>query len=153
MPTPARTDDKKFLKEAAMSGQAEVQLGQMAEQKASSEAVKEFARRMVADHTKANEQLKQVASRANVEVPDQVKGKEEATIKKLDKLSGADFDKAYIKDQLKDHKQAVNEFKSEAENGTIPAVKEFASQTLPTLEQHLELAKNLNKSGTATATK
>jgi putative membrane protein len=151
MPTPAKVDDKKFVKEAAMDGQAEVELGKLAEQKASSESVKEFARKMVNDHTKVNEQLKQIASQANVEISDQPKGKYESTIKKLNKLSGADFDKAYMKDQVKDHKSAVSEFQSESENGTIPAVKQFASKTLPTLEEHLDLAKNLSKSQKTTA--
>lgn len=146
MPSAARVDDKKFLKEAAMGGLAEVELGKIAEQKASSDQVKQFAQRMVADHTKANDDLKQIASRENVNIPDQLKGKYESTIKKLSKLSGPDFDKAYVKDQLKDHKEAVNDFQSESQNGTVPAVKQFASQTLPTLEQHLDLVKNLSKS-------
>ncbi|MGA8597574.1 MAG: DUF4142 domain-containing protein [Bryobacteraceae bacterium] len=146
MSTPAKVDDKKFIKEAAMGGIAEVELGKIAEQKASSDQVKQFAQKMVTDHTKVNDQLKQIASQANVTIPDQLGKKFQSRIEKLNKLSGADFDKAYIKDQLKDHKEDVSAFQSESQNGTIPTVQQFASQTLPTLEQHLELAKNLNKS-------
>ncbi len=146
MPTPAKVDDKKFIKEAAMGGLAEVELGKIAEQKASSDQVKQFAQKMVTDHTKVNDQLKQIASQANVEIPDQLGKKYQSRIDKLNKLEGADFDKAYIKDQLKDHKADVSDFQSESQGGTIPAVQQFASQTLPTLEQHLELAKNLSKS-------
>jgi putative membrane protein len=151
MPTPAIVDDKKFLKEAAQSGMAEVELAKIAEQKASSDQVKQFAQRLVADHTKANDQLKQIASRQNVNIPDELGKKYQSKVDKLNKLSGADFDKAYVKDQVKDHKDAVSEFKSESQNGTVPEVQQFASQTLPTLEQHLDLAKNLSKSGKTVA--
>jgi putative membrane protein len=153
MPTPAKVDDKKFVKEAAMGGMAEVELGKLAEQKASSDAVKQFAQKMVTDHTKVNDELKQIASQANVNVPDQLGKKYQSRIDKLSKLSGADFDKAYIKDQLKDHKSDVSDFQSESQNGTIPAVKDFAAKNLPTLEQHLDLAKNLSKSEKTMASK
>ena len=130
---------------------AEVELAKIAEQKASSDQVKQFAQRLVADHTKANDQLKQIASRQNVNIPDELGKKYQSKVDKLNKLSGADFDKAYVKDQVKDHKDAVSEFKSESQNGTVPEVQQFASQTLPTLEQHLDLAKNLSKSGKTVA--
>ena len=149
MSTPAKVDSKKFLKEAAEGGIAEVELGKIAEQKASSPAVKQFAERMITDHTKANDQLKQLASKENVTVPAEAGSKEQSRIDKLSKLSGPEFDKAYIKDQIKDHKGDVSKFQSEAQGGDNPAVKEFAAQTLPTLQQHLALAKNLQKSGEA----
>jgi putative membrane protein len=79
-------------------------------------------------------------------VPDALDSKHQSQIDKLSKLSGPDFDKAYAKEQLKDHQTDVKDFSAEAQSGTDPNVKAFASGTLPVLQQHLELAKNLNKS-------
>jgi putative membrane protein len=142
---PAKVDDKKFLKQAAMGGMAEVELGKLAAQKASSDNVKQFAQQMVVAHTKANDELKQVANKENIAIPDALDSKHESQIAKLSKLSGLEFDKAYAKEQLKDHKTDVRDFSAEAQGGTDPNVKAFASNTLPMLQQHLELAKNLNK--------
>ena len=143
---PAKMDDKKFVKDAALGGMAEVELGKLAAQKASREDVKQFGQKMVDDHTKANDQLKQVASQANIPPPGALDSKHQSRIDKLSKLSGEEFDKAYLKDQLKDHQADVKEFKDEAQNGTDPKVKAFASEVLPTLQQHLDLVKSLNKS-------
>ena len=145
-PQPEKVNDKKFLKDAALGGMSEVELGKVAAQKATNPDVKQFAQKMVDDHTKANEQLKQVASKASIEVPDSLDSKHQSRIDKLSKLSGEAFDKAYVKDQLKDHENDVKDFQAEAQNGTNPEVKTFASNTLPTLQEHLELVKNLNKS-------
>jgi putative membrane protein len=147
MPMAPKWDDKKFTKEAAIGGLTEVELGKLAQQKASSDAVKQFAQKMVDDHTKANEELKQVATKEGLEVPDAPDKKNQSRIDKLAKLSGPDFDKAYIKDQLKDHKQDIKKFEGESKNGTVPGVKDFATKTLPTLEQHLQMVKGLEKSG------
>jgi len=143
---PTRVDDKKFVKEAALGGMSEVELGKLAVQKSSNDQVKQFAQKMVDDHTKANDQLKQVASKENIPVPDALDSKHQAEINKLSKLSGNDFDKAYTKEAVKDHQTDVRDFNAEAQGGADPNVKAFASTTLPTLQQHLELAKNLNKS-------
>jgi len=145
-------DDKKFAKEAAIGGLTEVELGKLAQEKASSDAVKQFGQKMVDDHSKANEELKQVASKEGLEVPSAPDKKHQSRIDKLSKLSGADFDKAYIKDQLKDHKKDVSEFQDEAKKGTVPGVKDFATKTLPTLEQHLQMVKNLDKNKSAGTT-
>ncbi len=148
-----KIDDKKFLKDAAIGGMTEVQLGRLAQQKAFSDAVKQFGQKMVDDHTKANDQLKEVASKENIPIPDALDSKHESRINKLSKLSGPDFDKAYIKDEVKDHQQDVSEFKTEAGNGSDPNIKQFASNTLPTLEQHLDMAKELNKTEKKSSTK
>ncbi|HMF77459.1 MAG TPA: DUF4142 domain-containing protein [Bryobacteraceae bacterium] len=144
---PPKVDDKAFLKDAAMGGMTEVELGKLASQKASRDDVKQFAQKMVDDHTKANEQLKELAAKANVKIPDALDSKHQSRIDKMSKLSGEDFDKAYVKNQLKDHQSHVKDFTAEAQNGMDPDVKAFASSTLPTLQQHLEQAKALNKSG------
>lgn len=142
---PTRVDDKKFAKDAALGGLTEVELGKLAAQKASSDQVKQFGQKMVDDHTKANDQLKQIASKENIQIPDTLDSKHQSHIDKLSKLSGDQFDKAFMKDQVKDHETDVHDFQNEAQNGTDPNIKAFASSTLPVLQQHLELAKNLNK--------
>ena len=144
-PMPRKVDDKKFVKESALGGMAEVEMGKLATQKGSSEAVKQFGQRMVDDHSKANEQLKQAAAKSNIEIPASLDSKHQSHIDKLAKLSGPEFDKAYLKDQVKDHEHDVDKFKEEAQNGTDPNVKQFAMATLPTLQEHLSAVKDLKK--------
>ena len=132
--------DKAFMDKAAQGGMAEIELGQLATQKGRSEQVKQFGQKMVDDHTKANDQLKQVASQVGVTLPTGLDAKDEATKDKLSKLSGTQFDKAYMKDMVNDHKVDVAEFQKEAQNGKDPAVKNFAQQTLPVLQEHLQMA-------------
>lgn len=135
--------DKKFMKEAAQGGLAEVELGQLATQKASSDDVKKFGQRMVDDHTKANDQLKQLASQKNVQLPQEPNAKDKATKARLEKLSGAEFDKAYMADMRKDHKKDVAEFERASKAAKDSDVKNFASQTLPTLQDHLKQAESI----------
>jgi putative membrane protein len=151
MPQQTKADDSKFVKDAAVGGMTEVALGKLAQEKASSDAVKQFGQKMIDDHSKAGEDLKKAATKANINVPDSIDSKHQARIDKLSKLSGADFDKAYIKDQLKDHREDVTAFDREAQNGSEPAVKEFASKTLPTLQEHLSMVKDLNKGKSTTS--
>ena len=139
-----KMNDKKFVKDAAIGGMTEVELGKLAAQKASSDDVKQFGQKMVDDHTKANDQLKEIATKESIEVPSSLDAKHQARIDKLSKLSGDAFDKAYVKDQLKDHQQDVSEFQAEAQTGTDPNIKQFASATLPTLQEHLTMVKGLN---------
>jgi putative membrane protein len=142
---PPKVDDKKFAKDAAIGGMTEVELGKLAVQKASSDAVKQFGQKMIDDHTKANDQLKEIASKEGLDLPQSLDSKHQSRVDKLAKLSGPAFDKAYMKDAVKDHEKDVNEFKNEAQYGSDPNIKQFASTTLPTLEQHLTAAKDLNK--------
>jgi putative membrane protein len=144
--TMAKVDDKKFAKDAALGGMAEVELGKLAAQKASRDDIKQFGQKIVDDHTKANDQLKEVASKENIPIPDALDSKHQARIDKLSKLSGENFDKAFVKDQIKDHQAEVRDFSAEAQGGQDPNVKTFASNVLPTLQQHLEQVKDLNKS-------
>jgi len=135
--------DREFVRKAAQGGLAEVQLGQLATEKAASPEVKQFGQRMVDDHTKANEQLKQIAQQQGIQVPDQLDAKDAATKARLEKLSGKEFDRAYMNDMVTDHTKDVTEFKHEANSGKDSAVKSFAQQTVPTLEDHLKEAKNI----------
>jgi putative membrane protein len=135
--------DRQFIKKAAEGGLAEVQLGQLATEKADSQDVKQFGQRMVDDHTKANDQLKQVASQKGVTVPDKLSPKDAATKARLENLSGKAFDRAYMRDMVMDHTKDVSEFRLESKNAKDPDVKNFASQTLPTLQDHLKEAKSI----------
>ncbi len=135
--------DKTFIKKAAEGGLAEVELGQLAAQKASSPEVKQFGQRMVDDHSKANDQLKQVASQKGVTVPDKLTAKDAATKAKLEKLSGEAFDRAYMKDMVSDHTKDVSEFQDASQTARDPDVKDFVSKTLPTLQEHLNQAQSI----------
>jgi len=135
--------DSTFVKKAAQGGLAEVELGQLAAQKASSEEVKRFGQRMVDDHTRANEELKQVAAQKNIDVPQQLDAKDKATKARLEKLSGEQFDRAYMRNMLKDHQKDVAEFERMSKVAKDPAIKNFAEQTLPTLKDHLKEAEKI----------
>lgn len=136
------SSDTTFATKAAQGGMAEVKLGQLAKDKASNQAVKDFGQKMIDDHTKANEDLKSVASKEGVTLPTSLDAKDQATYDRLSKLSGPSFDKAYMRDMVSDHRTDVNEFKRESQSGADSGLKEFASRTLPTLEEHLKLAES-----------
>jgi putative membrane protein len=137
------THERRFLKEACRADLAEVQLGKLAEQKAASPEVKQFAQRMIKDHSANADKLKQVAKEEGVMLPQMLSAKDEATKKQLEKLSGKQFDEGYMKDMVQDHTKDVATFRTEAEKATTPAVKEYASTTLPTLESHLKEARSV----------
>jgi putative membrane protein len=134
--------DTTFAMKAAQGGMAEVKLGQLAVDKASNPDVKTFGQRMIDDHTKANDQLKSICSAENMTPPTDLNAKDQATYDRLSKLSGPAFDKAYIKDMVKDHQMDVKEFQKEANSGKDPQLKNFASTTLPTLQSHLQMAQS-----------
>lgn len=148
-PGATKVDDQKFVKDAAIGGLIEVELGKLAADKGSSDAVKQFGQRVVETQTKANEQLKDVAAKAGYSVLESLDTKHHARVDKLAKLSGAEFDKAYIKDQVKENGTEVRAFQEESQGGTNAVVKAFAAQTLPTLQAQLTMAKDLRKSGGA----
>ncbi len=150
-PSPEKVDDKKFVKEAAIGGLTEIELGKLAAERGSSDAVKQFGQRLVDDHAKANSQLKDVATRAGFAVPDSLDSKQQSRVDKLAKLNGSEFDKAFIKEAVKDHESDVRAFEDESQNGSNALVKAFASGTLPTLQEHLTMAKDLRKNGGAMA--
>lgn len=135
--------DSHFAMEAAQGGMAEVKLGQLAQDKGSSDAVKQFGKKMVDDHSKANDQLKSVAAKENMTLPTDIDAKDQAVYDRLSKLSGAAFDRAYARDMVRDHKKDVSGYQKEANNGKNDNIKNFASQTLPTLQEHLKMAEGL----------
>ncbi|HSJ75596.1 MAG TPA: DUF4142 domain-containing protein [Gemmatimonadales bacterium] len=135
--------DQKFAMDAAQGGMMEVDLGQVATQKAASQAVKDFGQRMVTDHGKANNQLLQIASQKGMSLPKALPADMKQERDKLAGLSGAEFDRMYMSHMLKDHEKDVKEFEMQAEKGNDPALRSFAQETLPTLRQHLELARTV----------
>jgi putative membrane protein len=141
--------DSDFAKQAAEGGMAEVKLGQLAQDKGTSEAVKEFGKKMVDDHSQANDKLTTIASQENVKIPITLNKHDQATYDKLSKLSGEAFDRAYARDMVKDHQDDIAAFQQEARNGRDNGIKSFASETLPTLQEHLKMAREMMKSVSA----
>ena len=137
--------DASFIKEAAQGGMMEVELGKTAQEKASDEKVKEFGKRMEQDHSKANDELKKIALDKGIQLPAGLDKQNEAKVDKLTKLSGANFDRQYMQAMVSDHKQDIKEFQNEASKGKDADVKKFASETLPTLKEHLQLAESTAK--------
>jgi len=137
--------DEKFMMEAAQSGMAEVEALRLAQEKASSNEIKEFARKLEQDHTKANDQLKHLAEQKNVQLPGDA-GKHKEAVEKIRNLSGDEFDKAFMKMQVNHHKNDVKQFQKETERAMDSDLKSFASSTLPTLQEHLKSAQELQNS-------
>jgi putative membrane protein len=136
--------DQAFVKEAAMGGMAEVDLGQLAASKASSPDVKQFGQRMVDDHGKANDELKSWASQKSVNLPTELDAKHKAEHEKLEKLSGDAFDRAYMSSMVADHNKDVAEFQKQSKSAKDPDLKAWAAKTLPTLQDHQKSAKEIN---------
>ena len=145
--------DKMFVSKALQGGIAEVQLGQLTLQKSDNQQVKEFAQRMVDDHTKLGEQMKPVAQKLGVAVPDQPSKKDRQLIAKMQALSGSAYDQAYIKDMVKDHKQDLSEFQTEASSGQDQMVKDAATQGSKVIAGHLQMAQQLAKDQNVTLAK
>jgi putative membrane protein len=135
--------DATFAREAAEGGIAEVKFGQLAEDKASSQEVKDFGKRMVTDHTKANDQLKADAAKEKFTLPTDMSKRDQMAYDRLSKLSGAAFDRAYARDMVRDHRADVAAFLNESKDGKQEWTKGFASQTLPTLREHLKQAEEM----------
>ena len=140
---PTKGSDTDFVNKVAMDGMAEVELGRLAVQKAKSPEVKQFAQRMVADHSKANVELKQLASNKNVTLPAEPNAKQKADKDRLSKLSGAEFDRQYMSMMTAGHDKAVAAFEDESRNGKEADVKAWSSKTLPTLREHQTMAKQI----------
>ena len=133
-----------FMHEAAQGGMAEVEMGKLASQKAQNPEVKKFGQMMVTDHTKANEELKGIATKKSVPLPADI-GTHKSSMDKLSSLSGAEFDKAYVQMMVEDHEKDVAAFQRQADSGTDPEVKAFAAKTLPTLKKHLTAIQEISK--------
>lgn len=140
---PTQRSDTGFVNTVAMDGLAEVELGHLAMQKAKNPQVKQFAQRMVADHSKANAELKQLASNKNITLPAEPNAQQKADKDRLSKLSGPEFDREYMSLMSTAHDKAVAAFEDEARGGNEADVKAWATKTLPTLKEHQTLAKQI----------
>jgi putative membrane protein len=135
--------DAKFIKKAANGGMTEVELGKIAAKHGQKDDVKSFGERMVKDHGKANDDLKSVASKMNVEVPGKVNARHQATIDKFSKMSTGSFDAAYVKEMVRDHKEDIAEFEKAQGEVKNEDLKKFISDTIPVMKEHLEMAEKM----------
>lgn len=138
------TEGAEFMVKAASGGLMEVELGKMAQQKASNPDVKAFGTQMVQDHGKANEELKTLAAAKNITIPPTPGEDHQKHIDELGKLTGAEFDKQYMDMMVKDHQEDIELFENTTNEETDAEVKAFAQKTLPTLKMHLEMAQKAN---------
>jgi putative membrane protein len=136
------TSDKLFARNAAQIGMAEVELADLAQRKSSNGAIRDFAKKMVADHEKANEHLRAIVRRQNIGWPADLNEAMKAEKSKLSRLSGAAFDKEYMKAMIYGHQTAIADFQREVSKGTEASLRDFASETLPSLREHLKLAQD-----------
>jgi len=139
---PSATDSD-FVMKAGQAGMAEVAAGRMAEKQGQSAATKSFGKRMVTDHTKAGDALKRAAEKSGAKVPTTTSEEQKQAAEKLAGLRGDAFDKAYAEQMVKDHEEAVALFDKESTSGSDADLKAFAGMTLPTLQDHLKMAKAL----------
>jgi putative membrane protein len=138
-------EDIKFINEAASGGMAEVELGQMAQTKATDPQVKEFGAMMVQDHTKANDELKALAEKKNITLPATPSEQQRKVKDELSTKSGKDFDNAYVLNMVKDHKKDIKLFEDASKKVDDPELKAFIVKTLPTLRMHLTHVQAIEK--------
>jgi len=140
------SSDKKFVDNAARGGMFEVQMGQIAANKAQNPEVVSFAHRMVTDHSNVNEELKRLASAKGITLPTEVSPQQKAEMDRLSGLSGPAFDRAYMRAMVTDHEKDLREFEREARTGKDPDIRKFAADTVPILRTHLQEARKVSAS-------
>jgi putative membrane protein len=139
--------DRQFMTKAAMMDMAEIQTGRLAVSQGASESVRQFGQRMIDDHTRTSQQLMQMASAAGFAPPQTLDAKHQAAADKLSRLTGAEFDRAYMKQMVKDHQEAVSLYQRQSTRGAMPDLRSFASATLPALQEHLTMARSMAAGG------
>jgi len=142
-PHTTNTQDKLFAQLMAAGGLAEVEFGKLADGKAQSSGVREFARRMIADHSKANEQLERLAKQANIPLAGELGPDEKAMKEELDRAPGLSFDLAYMQGQVVGHQKAVILLQYEIGQGQDSELQRFAAEALPIVIGHLEMARTV----------
>ena len=140
---PLANDDKTFITKAAQDGMVEVQLGQVASQKATSPDLKAFGTQMVVDHGRANSELSQIAAKKGYNAPTTLDHDHQATVDKIAKLNGVDFDKTYASDMVDDHESDLKSFKNAAKDLSDPELRAWAAQKVTVLDGHLTMAKDV----------
>ena len=136
--------DQQFVSRAAMGGLAEVQLGRLATERARRGSVQQFGERMVLDHGAMNAELARLADRKVIAMPIALDDAHQQTTERLARLSGHDFDRAYMQEMVADHIKDIAHFEAKAQASIDPDLKGFATAALPVLRQHLELARNVH---------
>jgi putative membrane protein len=150
-PKQANNTDRVFVHAAVIGGMAEVELGKLAEQRSQNDAVKEFARRMVDDHSKANDRLIGLAKEDGIAVPKEVDEEHKAMRQRLTTAKGAEFDLAYLQEQVIEHQKTVQLLEYEIGSGQDTDLKSFAAEILPIVLQHLRAAQALQAEMTGKA--
>jgi putative membrane protein len=143
--TPLTGADTTFVKEAASGGMMEVELGRLAQQNATNPRVKSFAEMMVRDHSKANDELRSMASAKNMMLSDSMTKKHRDHVESMRKVAGKNFDKRYMEMMVKDHTEDVQKFEKASNTATDTDLKTWAGNTLPVLRMHLDSAKAINQ--------
>jgi putative membrane protein len=131
-----------FIKDAAQGGQAEVEMGKIAAEKAQNAELKKFAEHLQQDHSKANQELTQLAQTLGVTLPTEPSRKENKVADRLQDKTGADFDKAFAEHAIKDHEKDITKFQKALQDTKNPELKAFIEKSLPVLRHHLEMARN-----------
>lgn len=147
-PTAAKADqknisDNEFLIKAAKDNAMEVKLGEMAADRGASAGVRQYGQRLAKDHSKAEQQLMPIVREKGVNLPQEMSKKDRAAVDRFAALSGADFDRQFVQHMIHDHEKAIAMFENEAKNGKDAAAKAYAEKTLPTLREHLKIAREL----------
>jgi putative membrane protein len=140
----ARRDDRAFAMEVSQNAMAEIALARLAARNAQSADVKRFAQRVITDHTKVGNELKQIAASKGITLPADTTDAQKATVSRLTALKGAEFDLEFMTLMGESHDKSVTAFQEVARNGTDPEIKAFAAKTLPTLEQHQKMAHDIH---------
>jgi putative membrane protein len=130
--------DETFMMSAAQAGMTEVKLGELAAKKATQSDIKQFGATMVTDHTKANKELQAIAAKNGVTLPSKLDATHQSKVDDMSKLSGEQFDKAYVSEMIKDHEKVAAEFEKASKTAQNPELKSFAATTLPVIKSHLK---------------
>jgi putative membrane protein len=139
------SSDRQFMMKAAMSGMEEVEMSRLAAQHAASDAVKQFAQRMIDDHTRANTELMQLAASKGVTLPTAPDAKLQAELAKMGALNGADFDRSYIREAgVKEHEKAAKLMQRASTGAADTDLRAFAAKTLPVVQEHLTMARSMS---------
>ena len=138
-----KNSDSKFMMMAATSDMNEIGLSNQALSKSTNEDVKKLAQMMIDDHTKSSDELKPIAASKGVTLPTEMDSKHKSAMEKMATMSGSEFDMAYVNMMVKDHEKAVALYKKEADKGKDADAKAFAAKTLPVVQMHLDMSRNM----------
>jgi putative membrane protein len=142
-PNSLSSKDRTFVMQAGQLSMMEVELGRLAVQRGSSAGVKEYGQQMVEEHTRANQELMQLAMQKKVELPTEMSTQNTALRERLSELSGSKFDTAYKQAMIDSHNQAIALFQAQSQQGQDPQLKAWATQKLPNLQAHLEMVNEM----------